>query len=98
MKKFYIFMARNFKECSLKKIIICKKLKLMKLLKPVALLLLCTAPFFALNAHAGKNKAPKEGKKVPIDGGISALLIAGTAFGIKALVDKNKKSKEENKA
>lgn len=71
----------------------------MKLLKSLAMLLIC-ATTLSVTANAGnkKNKDPKppktkpvkEGKKVPIDGGISLLFVAGAAFGAKKVLDKNK--------
>ena len=72
----------------------------MKIIKPFMLLLICALPFLSLtakadddhgNGHAyGHDKNPKEGKKVPIDGGITLLLAAGAAFGAKKIFSKSK--------
>ena len=62
----------------------------MKQIKPFALLFIC-ALSFALTAHAG-NKNKKEGKKVPIDGGISLLVVAGAALGAKRVFQRNQKN------
>jgi hypothetical protein len=40
--------------------------------------------------HADKGK--HEGKKVPIDGGISLLVVAGAALGAKRVFQKNQKN------
>jgi hypothetical protein len=78
----------------------------MKQFKPLVLLLICLTPVFALTAKAGDDNGnnkdngnhyayghddPKEGSRVPINGGIGLLLVAGAAFGIKKVWDKNKK-------
>jgi len=81
-----------------------KPIKLVKPIKPLALLLICTLSFLALTARAdytngngngngyGHYKDKKEGKKVPIDGGISLLVIAGAALGAKRVYQKNQKN------
>ena len=72
----------------------------MKLSKLITLLV-CLLPYFSLTAKADNNNngqghayghdKNKEGKKVPIDGGITLLLAAGTALGLKRVVQRNKK-------
>ena len=71
----------------------------MKLIKSLTLLLICAATLSS-TAQAGNNKNkdkdkkekkhPKEGKKVPIDGGISLLFVAGAAFGVKKVLGNKK--------
>ena len=68
----------------------------MKLIKSIALLLICAATLSS-TAQAGNNKNKdkekkhqKEGKKVPIDGGISLLFVAGAAFGVKKVLGNKK--------
>ncbi|MFT4152931.1 PID-CTERM protein-sorting domain-containing protein [Parafilimonas sp.] len=68
----------------------------MKVLKPVAVLLLCTAPFFALTAKAGSQQDCDP--KAPIDGGISLLIAAGAAFGAKSVFNKGSKKNNESEA
>jgi len=80
----------------------------MKLIKPLILLFVCALSFSLNakadgNGHAyGHDKdkhgnayrqnKQKEGKKVPIDGGISLLVIAGAAIGAKRVYQKNQKN------
>ena len=61
----------------------------MKPIKLAVTLLVCALPFLA---KAGDNKNKSEGKKVPIDGGISLLVVAGAAFGAKRVFQKNQKN------
>ena len=82
-----------------------KPIKLVKPIKPLALLLICTLSFLALTARAdytngngngngyGHYKDKKEGKKVPIDGGITLLVAAGAALGAKKIFNKSTKNK-----
>jgi hypothetical protein len=76
----------------------------MKQFKPLVLLI-CVVPIFALTAKAGDDNGNdkdngnhyacgnnhKDGNRVPIDGCISLLLVAGAAFGVKKAWNKNKK-------
>jgi hypothetical protein len=64
----------------------------MKTIKLAAVLLVCALSFLALPAKADYNKNKNEGKKVPIDGGISLLVVAGAAFGAKKVFQKNQKN------
>jgi len=80
-----------------------KKQTTMKQFKPLVLLLICLAPVFTLTAIAGYdngkgncgsnngNQNGHDGHQVPIDGGITLLLAAGAAVGIKKAWQKNKK-------
>lgn len=76
----------------------------MKLIKPLIILFVCLLPFAIVKADYGngnghayghdKNKhdnGKHEGKSVPIDGGISLLLVAGAALGAKRVFQKNQK-------
>ncbi|HEX5151419.1 MAG TPA: hypothetical protein VFW07_08215 [Parafilimonas sp.] len=74
----------------------------MRPIKPLAFLFICALSLFTLTANAGngygkghnkdkQNKGKHEGKKVPIDGGISLLVVAGAAFGAKRIFQKNQK-------
>jgi hypothetical protein len=51
-----------------------------KSIPALALFLLAASPIFAQNCNPN----------IPIDGGISALLVAGAGYGIKKLNDKRK--------
>ena len=75
----------------------------MKQIKPFVLLLICLAPVFTLTAIAGDdngngnggsnngNQYGHDGHQAPIDGGITLLLAAGAAVGIKKAWQKDKK-------
>ena len=72
----------------------------MKLIKPLTLLLVCALSFSLTakadggngNGHAYGHDKQKEGKKVPIDGGISLLVAAGAALGAKKIFSKSTKN------
>jgi hypothetical protein len=78
----------------------------MKPIKIAVFLLICTLSFLALTARADygngnghgyghdkdKHHDKHEGKKVPIDGGISLLVAAGAALGAKRVFQKNQKN------
>jgi len=78
----------------------------MKIIKPL-ILLVCMLSYFSLTARADyhdnngrghayghdKNKhAQNEGPKAPVDGGISLLVAAGAALGVKRVFQNNKKN------
>jgi hypothetical protein len=76
----------------------------MKQTKFFALLLVLSTCLFSLNAKAGDNDDhhdngnhygerdnPKEGNRVPIDGGIAFLLATGVGYGIKRISGITKK-------
>ena len=84
-----------------------KKITPMKPIKPLVFLLICILPFVALPAKADygngnghgyghdkdkHDKGKHEGKKVPINGGISLLVVAGAALGAKRVFQKNQKN------
>ncbi|MEO8713132.1 MAG: hypothetical protein ABI405_13455 [Parafilimonas sp.] len=63
----------------------------MKLIKSFALVLIsaatiCSTAQAGNNNNKDKKNHQKEGKKVPIDGGISLLFVAGAAFGVKKVL------------
>jgi hypothetical protein len=58
------------------------KKTLIKALPVCSILMLTAFPMFAQNCNPN----------IPIDGGISALLVAGAGYGIKKLNDQRKKS------
>jgi hypothetical protein len=78
----------------------------MRRIKPLAFILACALSFSYLTARADNNgngnghgygrdkdkHEHKEGKKVPIDGGIGLLLVAGVALGAKRVFQKNQKN------
>ena len=55
--------------------------------------LIKSLPFFALLLAATPLFAQNCNPNIPIDGGISALLVAGAGYGIKKLNDKRKSEK-----
>jgi len=75
----------------------------MKKSRPLTILFICLS-LFSLTTKAdydnnngqghayGHDKHPKEGKKVPIDGGIGFLIAAGAALGAKKVLQRNKKN------
>jgi len=73
----------------------------MKFIKPLTLLLVCALSFSLTakadsdhgNGHAYGHDKQKEGKKVPIDGGITLLVAAGAALGAKKIFNKSTKNK-----
>ena len=65
---------------SSKKIIKTMKNKILLSLPLIGLLVLASSPIFAQSCNPN----------VPIDGGLSALLVAGAGYGIKKINDKRK--------
>ena len=65
---------------SSKKIIKSMKNKILLSLPLIGLLVLASSPIFAQSCNPN----------VPIDGGLSALLVAGAGYGIKKINDKRK--------
>ena len=74
----------------------------MKQFKFFPFILACTLCFSTISANAdnngngqgygyGREKNKKETNKVPIDGGIGLLLVAGAALGAKKVLQKNQK-------
>ena len=69
----------------------------MKQITTLMLLILLTGLLSTVKAgenngnHYGQLKHPKEGNRVPIDGGIILLLAAGAGYGVKRINAKHKR-------
>ncbi|HEX5154789.1 MAG TPA: hypothetical protein VFW07_25255 [Parafilimonas sp.] len=66
----------------------------MKQIKLFAFILACILCFSSISYAGGKKK---EGKKVPITGGIGLLVAAGAALGAKRVFQTNKKDNSDLK-
>lgn len=62
--------------------------------KHILLVFVCIFGFALNNLSAPEN--PDQLKRVPIDGGVSALIVAGVAYGVKKYRDYRKSRNEDN--
>ncbi len=62
--------------------------------KHILLVFVCIFGFALNNFCAPEN--PDQLKRVPIDGGVSALIVAGVAYGVKKYRDYRKSRNEDN--